>query len=261
MSADWSAIRRRQTLSEVLSNAPGASQIPQPSSVFKKSGPGRTSVAPGGLAGLGPAPPPRSSLAPARFFRSSSGGNLASEAVGQGTLGGAGTLSSSQTSSQRESLRNSRQSYAPQQSLKYLPHHLLYYDVDGSGRRSSAYTNGRPSSIGFLSQVPLQITKDPRPIKDKTWMAKAQRNIIDYLISANYPVPISVKTLQVPTSKDFATIFKFLYNRTDPNYQFVKKIEDDVVLCLKALKCVASYSRLIIGIPLLTRCRNHRSPL
>lgn len=244
MSADWSAIRRRQTLGEVLSNAPGASQIPQPSSVFKKSAAGRASVAPGGLAGLGPAPP-RSSLAPARFFRSSSGGNLASEAAAAPQLGG--SLSSSQASSQRESLRNSRQSYAPQQSIKYLPFNLSFVvDGDnGSGRRSSAYTNGRPSSIGFLSQVPPQIAKDPRPIRDKTYMANAQRNIIDYLISANYPIPISIKTLQVPTSKDFATIFKFLYNRMDPNYQFVKKIEDEVVLCLKALKYL-SYCSLLM---------------
>lgn len=69
-------------------------------------------------------------------------------------------------------------------------------------------------------------------------MADCQRNILDYLISANYPVPISLKTLQVPTSKDFASIFKFLYNRMDPNYQFIKKIEDEVVLCLKALKYI-----------------------
>jgi hypothetical protein len=107
MSSDWS-VRRRQTLGEVLNHG-AASQIPQPSSVFKKSAAGRASVAPGGLAGLGPAPP-RPSLAPQRFFRSSSGGNLAGEA--------AGTMASSQTSSQRESLRNSRQSYAPQQSIK-----------------------------------------------------------------------------------------------------------------------------------------------
>ena len=106
----------------------------------------------------------------------------------------------------------------------------------GSGRRSSTYTTGRPSSVGFLSQVGTQITKDPRLIRDKTFIANSQRNILDYLISANYPIPISIKTLQVPTSKDFATIFKFLYNRMDPNYQFVKKIEDEVVLCLKALK-------------------------
>jgi len=111
MSADWSAIRRRQTLGEVQNHAT-ASQIPQPSSVFKKSAAGRASVAPGGLAGLGP--PPRSSLAPQRFVRSSSGGNLADSAA---------TFGSSQSSSQRESLRNSRQSYAPQQSLKYVFQH------------------------------------------------------------------------------------------------------------------------------------------
>jgi hypothetical protein len=112
MSADWSAIRRRQTLGEVQNHAM-ASQIPQPSSVFKKSAAGRASVAPGSLAGLGPAPPPRTSLAPQRFYRSSSGGNLASEAAIPSA-----PMSSSQTSSQRDSLRNSRQSYAPQNSFK-----------------------------------------------------------------------------------------------------------------------------------------------
>jgi len=111
MSSDWSAIRRRQTLGEVQNHAM-SSQIPQPTSVLKKSGPGRASVAPGGFAGLGPAPPPRTSLAPQRFFRSSSGGNLATETAA------APIMSSSQTSSQRDSLRNSRQSYAPQNSFK-----------------------------------------------------------------------------------------------------------------------------------------------
>jgi hypothetical protein len=77
--------------------------------VFKKSAMGRASVAPGGMAGL--APPPRSSLAPQRFVRSSSGGNVAGEATG---------LGASQGNSQRESLRNSRQSYAPQNSFKYV---------------------------------------------------------------------------------------------------------------------------------------------
>jgi hypothetical protein len=111
MSTDWSAIRRRQTLGEVQNHAL-ASQIPQPMSVLKKSAAGRASVAPGGLAGLGPVPPPRTSLAPQRFFRSSSGGNLAAETAGPPVM------SSSQTSSQRDSLRNSRQSYAPQNSFK-----------------------------------------------------------------------------------------------------------------------------------------------
>ena len=90
--------------------------------------------------------------------------------------------------------------------------------------------------MGFLSQTATQIQKDPRPLRDKMFMTNCQRNILEYLIGSNYPFPISIKTLQVPTSKDFATIFKFLYNRMDPNYQFVKKIEDEVVACLKALK-------------------------
>jgi len=223
MSADWSAIRRRQTLAEVQNHA-APSQIPQPASVLKKSAVGRASVAAGGL---GPSAP-RSSLAPQRYFRSSSaGGNTAADAA-------AASVSSSQASSQRESLRNSRQSYAPQNSFKYGS--AWVRDLTSSGRRSSTYATGRPSSIGFLSQAPTHIQKDPRPVKDKTFVANCQRNILEYLISANYPIPISIKTLQVPTSKDFATIFKFLYNRLDPNYQFVKKIEDEVFACLKALK-------------------------
>jgi SMC interacting uncharacterized protein involved in chromosome segregation len=130
-----------------------------------------------------------------------------------------------------------------------------------SGRRSSTYTTGRPSSAGFLSQTGSQITKDPRAIRDKTYMANCQRNILDYLISANYPIPISLKTLQVPTSKDFASIFKFLYNRMDPNYQFVKKIEDEVVLCLKALKYSPHSPKLSDAdkdILLLIPCQNLR---
>jgi SMC interacting uncharacterized protein involved in chromosome segregation len=133
---------------------------------------------------------------------------------------------------------NATASATPDKAM-HLNNHLSMFnnnEADNSGRRSSTYTAGRPSSIGFLSQTSSQIQKDPRPLRDKTFMANCQRNILDYLISANYPIPISIKTLQVPTSKDFANIFKFLYNRMDPNYQFVKKIEDEVISCLKALK-------------------------
>jgi kinetochore protein NDC80 len=251
MSADWS-IRRRQTLAEVGNHA-APSQIPQPTSILKKSGAGRASVAPGGLGPLAP----RSSLAPQRFFRNSSAGNIAGDAA-------AASVSSSQASSQRDSLRNSRQSYAPRNSFKYAPA-LALLGIDAfsfSGRRSSTYTAGRPSSVGFLSQAPTHILKDPRSIKDKTFVANCQRNILEYLISANYPVPISIKTLQVPTSKDFSTIFKFLYNQLDPNYDFVKKIEDEVFACLKALKYL--HLRCIIDnidILLLIACPSQTSPL
>jgi len=133
--------------------------------------------------------------------------------------------------------------------------------VDDSGRRSSTYTAGRPSSIGFLSQAGTQFQKDTRPIKSEAFKAACQRNILDYLISANYPLPISLKTLQSPTSKDFATIFKFLYNRMDPNYQFVKKIEDEVILCLKALKYVFYWMMLMLDIRLLIPCQSRISQL
>jgi kinetochore protein NDC80 len=80
------------------------------------------------------------------------------------------------------------------------------------------------------------VQKDPRPVRDKTFVANCQRNILEYLVSANYPIPISLKILQTPTQKDFALMFKFLYNRMDPNYAFEKKLDDEVINCLKALK-------------------------
>jgi hypothetical protein len=140
MSADWSAIRRRQTLAEVQNHA-NPSQIPQPASVLKKSA-GRTSVAPGGL---GPAP--RSSLAPQRFFRSSSAGNIAGDAAP------AASVSSSQASSQRDSLRNSRQSYAPQTSFKYHP-------PTGMGLTVFAVVDGR---VRTQLVVPRPLVSSPRP--------------------------------------------------------------------------------------------------
>ena len=122
--------------------------------------------------------------------------------------------------------------------LKVLSSILIQIQTNAiiSGRRSSAYTAGRPSSIGYLSHVPTRFEKDTRPVKNPTFIANCQQNILNYLIDANYPVPISIKNLQNPTAKEFATIFKFLYNRMDPNYVFVKKIEDEVVNCLRALK-------------------------
>ncbi|OLL25921.1 Kinetochore protein ndc80 [Neolecta irregularis DAH-3] len=208
MSQDtFSAFKRRETLGIIDQNNHGNSQIPVPASVLKRS-----TVNPLRASGMGfgsGIPAPRASFAPGRstnaFNRSSSGGNV---------------LGNDFAASQKDPFSKSRQSLAP--SL---------------GRRSSAHS-GRQSSIGgFLnipsSQVP---TKDPRPIRDKATQAQYNKTVLEYLLQAGYQNPIGTKTLQQPTAKDFAMIFKFLYCQLDPNFKFEKKIEDDVTYCLKSLR-------------------------
>lgn len=82
------------------------------------------------------------------------------------------------------------------------------------------------------------ITKDPRPIRDKSWQGNAIRNLINFLVQTGFNQPISVKTLQAPSAKDFQSIFKFLYAQLDPEYVFQKKFEEEVPVILKGLRYV-----------------------
>ncbi|KAJ3391310.1 kinetochore-associated Ndc80 complex subunit ndc80 [Entophlyctis sp. JEL0112] len=104
------------------------------------------------------------------------------------------------------------------------------------GRRSSTLL-GRPSNIGALLGAQPVVTKDPRPIRDKQWQANAIRGLISFLVQAGFnQIPVSPKTLQAPSAKDFAAIFKFLYAQLDPHHLFVKKFEEEVPAILKGLK-------------------------
>ncbi|RKP08982.1 HEC/Ndc80p family-domain-containing protein [Thamnocephalis sphaerospora] len=78
--------------------------------------------------------------------------------------------------------------------------------------------------------------KDPRPLRDKQFIQACVRHIIDYLTQAGYPQPVTHKTLQTPTSKDFQNIFRFLYSKFDPKYTFQKKFEEEVPVLLKSLR-------------------------
>lgn len=80
------------------------------------------------------------------------------------------------------------------------------------------------------------ITKEPRPIRDKSWQANAIRTLINFLLGAGYPHPISAKTLQAPSQKDFQSIFKFLYAQLDPKYEYQKKFEEEVPVIMKGLR-------------------------
>jgi len=120
----------------------------------------------------------------------------------------------------------------------------MSYAAPNSARRSSTY-QARPSNVAFgsvagpLTNSSSNLTKDPRPIRDKNYQHICANNIINYLQLSAFPGAVTAKTLAQPTAKDFQTIFKYLYNRMDPTYQFGaggRKFEDEVVSTLKSLR-------------------------
>ncbi|KAJ2879042.1 kinetochore-associated Ndc80 complex subunit ndc80, partial [Coemansia aciculifera] len=76
-------------------------------------------------------------------------------------------------------------------------------------RRVSVFASTRRTTLG----VPGTVTrgggpKDPRPIKERGFQAKAQQRIMNYLSTHGYPGMLAPKTLSMPTVKDFQTIFR-----------------------------------------------------
>ncbi|KAJ1786644.1 kinetochore-associated Ndc80 complex subunit ndc80, partial [Coemansia sp. RSA 2399] len=106
-------------------------------------------------------------------------------------------------------------------------------------RRVSVFASARRSTMnigipGTISRGGSAI-KDPRPIKDRNFMAKGQQRIMNYLSTHAYPGMLTPKTLSMPTAKDFQTIFKFLYAQLDPRYMYVKKFDDEVLSVLRGI--------------------------
>lgn len=102
-----------------------------------------------------------------------------------------------------------------------------------TGRRQSTNPSHPPTLQHFVQ--PTRIAKDPRNVRDRSFLARCQNDILDFLTSQNYPDNLTHKTLAQPTGKDFANIFKFIYVLFDPSHRaWGKKFEEDVALCLRA---------------------------
>lgn len=126
--------------------------------------------------------------------------------------------------------------------LSYAPSNSQGPASQDQQRRSSVYVsaghrNSSIGGIGVLSQNTSQApNKDPRPIRDRQYKEQSVYAIIAYLQESGYPQHVVQKTLTTPTQKEFVSIFQYLYNRADPNFEFKKKMDEDVLTCLKALK-------------------------
>ena len=79
--------------------------------------------------------------------------------------------------------------------------------------------------------------KDPRPIRDKTYLSNAIRTLINYLIQFGFSsANLTPKALQSPSGKDVKSIFQFLHSMLDPGYEYQKKFEEEVPAILKGLR-------------------------
>lgn len=80
---------------------------------------------------------------------------------------------------------------------------------------------------------------DQRPLRDKNYQALILQEILDFLITNKFELemnhPIHPRTFKQPTQKDFVLIFKFLYLKIDPHYEFQRSIELEILPILKSL--------------------------
>ncbi|KAJ2801306.1 kinetochore-associated Ndc80 complex subunit ndc80 [Coemansia furcata] len=128
---------------------------------------------------------------------------------------------------------------APQSNLRNNAMARLAVQTPGTNRvnrRVSVFASTRRTTLG----VPGTATrgggpKDPRPIKERGFQAKAQQRIMNYLSTHGYPGMLAPKTLAMPTVKDFQTIFRFLYAQLDGRYVYQKKFEEDVLAILRGI--------------------------
>ncbi|KAJ2787689.1 kinetochore-associated Ndc80 complex subunit ndc80 [Coemansia interrupta] len=106
-------------------------------------------------------------------------------------------------------------------------------------RRTSVFASSRrpPTTIGIPGTASRNGgVKDPRPIKDRSFLLNAQNRIMSCLSSRGYSGILTPKTLVTPTVKDFQTIFRFLYTQLDPRYSFTKKFVDEALSVLRGIR-------------------------
>ncbi|MGH0161523.1 UNVERIFIED_CONTAM: hypothetical protein FKN15_041414 [Acipenser sinensis] len=118
---------------------------------------------------------------------------------------------------------------------------LLPMRVTDNGRMSLA-TPQRASGAGMSRNSAFggfggaEKIKDPRPLHDKSFVQQCIRQLCEYLGENGFPSPVTVKSLQSPTSKEFLKIFSFIYSFLDPTFQMpTSKIEEEIPRILKDL--------------------------
>ncbi|KAF9109630.1 kinetochore-associated Ndc80 complex subunit ndc80 [Mortierella sp. AM989] len=111
-----------------------------------------------------------------------------------------------------------------------------------SNRRVSGFaprqSMGGPISSG-LSASNVNI-RDPRPVRDKAYQRNLIHSLVAFLTQSGYPHVITTKNLTQPSNKDFQDIFKFMYLKLEPGYDFQKKFEDEVHVLIRTMRYPAA---------------------
>jgi kinetochore protein NDC80 len=103
----------------------------------------------------------------------------------------------------------------------------------GNGRDS---LSRRTSLFGVPGEG--QLSKDPRPIKEKPYIVACVQRLEQYLVDASYEKVLTQQQLMCPPSKDFFCMLEFLLRQIDMNFAFKdpKKPEEETPALFKALK-------------------------
>ncbi|KAJ1555297.1 kinetochore-associated Ndc80 complex subunit ndc80, partial [Nowakowskiella sp. JEL0078] len=125
--------------------------------------------------------------------------------------------------------------------------------IDGMAGMGGRFSDGRASVAGLATPAYSQRSapnpalgtqrpsvgnsnaKETRPIRDKQWQAASIRTLISFLVQTGYNQAVSQKALQSPSSKDFQSIFKFIYAQLDPHFAYSRKFEEEVPVIMKGL--------------------------
>jgi kinetochore protein NDC80 len=138
-------------------------------------------------------------------------------------------------------------SLGPQRQVKQVQAELASLNISASSKLSMGRQSEdarlslgiRRSSIGPKASALVSSSfngKELRPIRDRNFQNQSISTLLTHLIQTGYDAPISAKLLTAPSSKDFQSIFKFLYGQLDPSYVLDKKFEDEVPVLMKGLK-------------------------
>lgn len=151
-----------------------------------------------------------------------------------------------QANSQNQNTQNNTQNQPIQNNNHLQPNLPTLSNRTSQSNQPLHRVSFPPSSQGSQtpqirsSQIALQTLQvDQRPLRDKGYQQLIQQQIYDFLVTNKYEVetkqPITPKMLRQPTQKEFTTMFKFLYRRLDPQYEFQRSIEVEIFALLKSL--------------------------
>ncbi|TIA87982.1 hypothetical protein E3P99_02865 [Wallemia hederae] len=130
-----------------------------------------------------------------------------------------------------------RQSLAPRMAPPSIQRSSVY------GRQSVVPSSSHHQLSSFLGP-PKPIRSDPRPLKDRNFINELKELVHQHLLECGYPFQVNAKILTSPTTKDFQTMFKFLYTDVlDPAFQWnndfigkPRKFEEEVLMILRDMR-------------------------